>query len=292
MVLFLSFFQRNIAPIIKSKTKLDPISLHQRSHWRNFSRLRAQARMGDAGMKNSFLNASNLDLNEIIIGCNNNKSEINKILLVSHFCFVFLLWPIKLYDCEHTSEVQAASGSYGLWKCKLGLGFLYFEVRIIFLIFMVLKNRKLFLVKLFVKNIFLTSLVEKSQFHRYIKTQNTLKLCVSKTAFMTAKRRLFEVDIAGVLWLIDWFELMWEKRGLKTFAGNTTPNKLLTINFKRLSIHQAISEQKIYHPLPYAPVRRTMLLPNANYGKPRVVLAVFASAIYHSRSLFLLFNST
>lgn len=26
--------------------------------------------------------------------------------------------------------------------------------------------------------------------------------------------------------------------------------------------------------------------PNANYGKPRVVLAVFAPAIYHSRSLF------
>lgn len=71
-------------------------------------------------MKNSFLNASNLDLNEIIIGCNNNKSEINKILLVSQFCFVFLLWLIKLYDCEHTSEVKAPSGSYVLWKCRLG----------------------------------------------------------------------------------------------------------------------------------------------------------------------------
>lgn len=77
-------------------------------------------------MKNSFLNASNLDLNEIIIGCNNNKIEINKILLVSQFCFVFLLWPIKLYDCEHTSEVQAPSGSYGLQESRLDIGFKIF----------------------------------------------------------------------------------------------------------------------------------------------------------------------
>lgn len=66
MVLFLDFLQQNIAPIIKIKDQL-------RSHFHPLRKVlflrdpeKAEQREIQ-GMKNSFLNALNLDLNEIII---------------------------------------------------------------------------------------------------------------------------------------------------------------------------------------------------------------------------------